>query len=110
MKSNRIEKEGKGEEFNGSIHKKVEKSEREGEENRKLSSYPCITHLVHRSTPEIIIKDIFERRVRPQIPIILDRRDVIKNEAAIKAVQVDDECAYSDDRRECSSRRHSHYK
>lgn len=118
IRLNRIEpnrKVGKGgEEFNGSIHKKVDKSKREGrkgvEKGGIKSASNSITHLVHRSAPKIIVKDIFQRRVRSQVSVILDRGNVIENEAAIKAVQIDGESAYGDDRRECSPRRHSHHK
>jgi len=65
---------------------------------------------VHRGAPEVVIENILEGRVRSEVTVVLNRRDVVEDEAAAEAVEVDGERGYGHDRRECSPRRHSHHK
>lgn len=75
---------------------------------------PCLSlslsHLVHRGAPEVVVENILEGRVGPEIAVVLDRRDVVEDEATAEAVEVHGERGYRHDRRECSPRRHSHHK
>jgi len=75
-----------------------------------LSHSLSLSHLVHRGAPEVIVENILEGRVGPEVAVVLDRRDVVEDEAAAEAVEVHGERGYRHDRRECSPRRHSHYK
>lgn len=79
-------------------------------ENAKWSIRFVRLFLMHRGTPEVVVEDILEGRVGPEVTIILDRRDIVEDETATEAVEVHGERGYSHDRRECSPRRHSHHK
>lgn len=68
------------------------------------------SHLMHRGAPKVVVEDILEGRMGPQVAVILDRRDVIEDEGATEAIEVHGERGYRHDRRECSPRRHSHHK
>lgn len=65
---------------------------------------------MHRGTPKVVVEDILEGRVGPEVAVVLDRRDVVEDETASEAVEIYGERGYSHDRRECSPRRHSHHK
>lgn len=41
---------------------------------------------MHRCAPEVVEKDISQWTVRPEIAILLDRTDVVENEAAVERV------------------------
>jgi len=69
-----------------------------------------LSHLVHRGAPEVVVENILEGRVGPEIAVVLDRRDVVEDEAAAEAVEIHGERGYRHDRRECTPRRHSHHK
>lgn len=58
-----------------------------------MASRGAGAYLVHRGAPEVIVEDIFEGRVRPQVAVVLDRADVVEHEAAAEAVHVDGERA-----------------
>lgn len=79
-------------------------------ENAKRSIRLVRLFLVHRGAPEIIVENILEGRVGPEVAVVLDRRDIVEDEAAAEAVEVHGERGYRHDRRECSPRRHSHHK
>lgn len=42
-------------------------------ENAKWSVRLVRLFLVHRSTPEVVVEDILEGRVRPEVAVVLDR-------------------------------------
>lgn len=43
---------------------------------------------MHRCAPEIIEEDIFQGRVRPQVFVVADCADVIKNKTAVTAIVI----------------------
>lgn len=68
------------------------------------------SHLVHRGTPKVIEKYIFEGCMRSEIAIILNRWNIVKHEATTEAVGINCKGESGHNRRESSSRRHSHHK
>lgn len=46
---------------------------------------------MNRSSPEVIEKDVGDRRLRSQVSILLDCTDVVENEATVKTVVVDED-------------------
>lgn len=50
--------------------------------------FPLKTHLVHRRAPEIVQEHVLDRRVGPQVTVLLDRADVVEHEATVEAVVV----------------------
>lgn len=48
-----------------------------------------ISHLMYRSSPEIVEEDVCDRCLWPQVSVLLYSTDVIEDEAAVQAIMVD---------------------
>lgn len=46
-------------------------------------------YLGHECAPKVVEEQVGERRVRSQILVVLDGRDVVKDESALQGVPVD---------------------
>lgn len=55
------------------------------------------SYLVHGGAPEVIVKNIGEGGVRPQVPVVLDGTDVVEDEPAVAAVVVEGQAAEEHD-------------
>lgn len=45
-------------------------------------------YLLHRSAPEIVEDDVFERRMWSQIAILLDGRNIIEHKVTIECIPI----------------------
>lgn len=55
-------------------------------------------YLLDGGPPKVIEKDVLERNVWSQVPIVFDGADVVEDEAAVKAVVItDDTCHHQDE-------------
>lgn len=63
---------------------------------------------MHGGTPEVVEEDILERRVGPEVAVVLDGGYVVEDEPAPETVEVNGEGGRGDQGRQCSPRRHSH--
>lgn len=61
---------------------------------------------MNRRSPEIIEKDVFDRSMRPQIPVVFNGTNVIKNESTVQTVVIADNACDDDDQTE--PRLHAH--
>lgn len=53
---------------------------------------------VHRGAPKVIEEQILDGRVRSQVPIVLDRADIVENEATVHGVVVADNTSHHNHR------------
>ena len=47
------------------------------------------TYLGHQSAPEVVEEEVADGRVRPDVFVVLDGRNVVENESALERVPVD---------------------
>lgn len=57
--------------------------------SKELVPFFFVSYLGHKGPPKVVEEKVGERRVRPQVFVVFDGGDVVKDEAALEGVPID---------------------